>query len=51
MLQVHGGRKALTLVDAMKYMYNEGGVKVTQYIFMILENCIHTVKLISSKII
>lgn len=27
MLQVHGGRKKLSLVDAMKYMLREGGVK------------------------
>ena len=28
MLQVHGGRKKLTMVDAMKYMIREGGYKV-----------------------
>jgi len=27
MLQVHGGRKKLSLIDAMKYMLREGGVK------------------------
>jgi len=27
MLQVHGGRKKLSIIDAMKYMLREGGVK------------------------